>query len=813
MINLYDLKQSLVRVYRDYQYSLVVIITMASTLAIALFLFSMVYTIQYKSLPAYQPSDIAWATRNENAYTFPVGGLTDYEYDFISQHQTTLDNFGRLERRWITLSNSQFAEQFNGAATSSQMFRLLGVDAFMGRTLLPTDDIEGAEKTLVIGYDIWKNTYNSSASVIGETVKVNGELATIVGVMPKGFRFPTSHDAWFSVTIPAGALPERGGWNSIFGRLKPGVTMAVVDREFKKLAGEMRKDYPNQYEGKDIEVIQFTDRFTDDFLVTLLAIASVAILLMGCVSVSNMIIVRNLENAKEVLIKSALGLPLLRVVMSLLLETFWLCSIATAIGLWLTALTLHYLGENLLDGPYWWVLEFELPIFLTGLAAAAFIWLATGVIPVWMALRRPTNSLLASGRKGGAGTALSRVMSGFASLQIFSAFILMVFTSLLMGGLIRMVNADYGIPRESYLTAEVKLSGIGYEELEQRVQYYDRLVEQASNIPGVESVAVTSGLPGGWSGNQCSFTSTERRIEINGSSPKCSETPINESYFSTMEIELLEGRNFTEADKPGAQEVAILNQSMADTLFPGVSAVGRQFQYDPENTRLLLTVVGVAPDVVMGNPLWYLSPASKDWRAQLYRPLRQKQPDWDGNALVIKTTGNPYAMVDKLKTIARTIDSEIPLSQVMSFDDFLKENESGFRRMIYIFMPAAILALLVSALGIYGITRRVVIQNTPDIGIMKSLGITETFINRKYFIAAGVQLAVSALAGLAFSLFVLPSMPENILTTDKNAIITASLIVAAIIGIVVLFASYIPLIAAHKLSPRDAMNYLNVAID
>ena len=812
MIKLYDLKQSLVRIFRDYQYSAVVIGTLAFTLAIALFLFTMVYTIEHKPLQVFKPKGIVWGTRSENDLTFAVGGLADYDYAYIKLHQNSLEHFGALEESGVTLSNANFTEQFRAAGTSSALFRLLGVDALMGRTLLPADDVEGAEKSIVISYNIWKKTYNSSPSIIGETVKVDGELSTIVGVMPAGFRFPIDHDIWLARTISDGALPESGGWHSIFGRLKPGVEVGDVDREFKKFARDMQKKYPSQYKGKDIDVIQFSQRFAVNsaFLTSLLTIASVAILIMGCVSVSNLIIVRNLENTKEMLIKSALGLPVFRVMLSLLLETFWLCLIAAVIGLWLTALTIHYLGENLLDGPYWWVLEFELPIFLAGLSAAVFIWLATGIIPVWMALRRPTNSLLASGRKGGgAGATLNRVMSGFTTMQIFCAFILMVFTGVLIGGLVRMVNSDYGVPREHYLTAEVKLGGAAYKELERRVQYYDRFMMQASQIPGVESVAVTGALPASW-GFLSTFTSTEREIEINGAFPKSNEMPVSETYFSTMEVELLEGRNFNDADKAGAEEVAIINQSMATLLFPGESAVNRQFIYDPENNGGLLTVVGVVPDIVSGNPLWFLSPESKDWRAQLYRPIRQKQPAWDSNSLVIKTTGNPYDVIQKIKGVARVIDSEIPLYQIKSFDDFLREGEAGFRRMIYTFLPAAVLALLISALGIYGITRRVVIQNTGDIGIMKSLGIAEKNINAKYIWAASIQLVVAVVVGFVFSLFVLPKLPDGILMTDSSTIVACAIVVACVIGIVVLVASYLPLIAAHKLSPREAMNYLTV---
>ena len=811
MISIYDIKQSAIRVYLDYRYSAVVITNLAATLAIAIFLFSLVYTIQYKPLPAYEPHNIAWSTRTENGNSLKVGGLTHYEYLYIQQHQTLLDHFGRVERNGVTLSSEQFAEQFQAVATSSELFRLLGVDAVLGRVLLPSDDVAGADRSIVISYEIWRGLFDGADDVIGTAVKFNGKLATVVGVMGEGFRFPTSQDIWYSETIPEGALPEAGGWNSLFGRLKPGVTVEDVDKEFRRLCDQIRSDFPNQFKGKEIETVTFTHRFSSDmgFLLSILAIASVAILLMGCFSVSNLIIVRNLETAKEILIKSALGLPVLRVVTSLLLETFWLCAIATLVGVWLAILVIQLVGADVLDGPYWWVLEFQMPMFWAALGAAMFIWLSTGIVPVWMAMRQPSSGLLASGRKGASGTTLGRLMTGFMTLQIFCAFILMVFTGVLVSGLVHMINADYGVPRDGFLIAEVQLGGAGYESLEQRVQYFDRFVERVQRLPGVASVGVTSAVPGTW-GFLSNFTSTERKMEINGAFPKSNEMPVNETYFATMEIELIEGRNFTEADKEGAAEVAVINQSMARTLFPGGGVVGRQFQYDPENEGILLTVVGVVQDVVSGNPLWYLSPEGENWRSQLYRPIRQKQPVWDSNVLVVKTKDNPYDLVDQMKIIARAIDSEVPLYEIRSFDDLLRDNESGFRRMIFTFLPAALLALMISALGVYGIIRRVVLQNTPDIGVMKALGIADRIINREYFIAAGSQLAVGAVLGVIFSCVVLPNLPDGILITDNSSILMVSLIVTAIIALVVMVASYLPLISAHKLSPRNAMNYLSM---
>jgi predicted permease len=815
MQGFYDLKVSLQRLYQNYEYSLVVTLILSLTLSIALFLFSIVYAIQFKPLPDVEsPESLVWGTLITSGRPYAIGGLSNYNYEYLRQRQTSMENFGRIEQRSVTLSHDQFTEQLRGAAVTSSMFRMLGINPLRGRLLLASDDAFGATKSVVISYQVWDTLFNKSENIFEQSIKLDGEIANIVGIMPKSFRYPINHDVWFADPIGGVGGSDHGGWNSVFGRLKPNVKIADVDYELKRLMSEMIKEYPDQYKGKDIDAITFTKRFSENqaFLLTILKIASLAILLMGCFSVCNLIIVRNLENAKEVLIKTALGVPVVRIVVGMLLETFWLSFFSSVIGIWFCFLGLNFFGDNLLAGPYWWTLEFQAPVLITGIGTAFFIWLATGIAPVWMASRQPTNGLLSSGRKGGAGASLNRVMAGMSTLQIFSAFILMVFTGVLIGAFLRMANADYGVPRDGYLIAEVKLSGEKYAELEQRNQYYKRFVEQAERLSGVEGAAVINALPG-TGGYLSTYSSAERNIEISGGYPKSNETPINDTYFNVMEIKLIEGRNFTADDIEGAEEVAIINQSMANILFPGESALGRQFQYDPEKEKQLITIVGVVPDVVSYDPLWYFSDASKDWRSQLYRPIAQKQPEWNPNTLIFKTTGSPYDLVDEIKAIARDIDSGIPLYKIKSYDDFLAEAESGLRRLIFIFAPAALLGLIISALGIYSIARRVVLQSTPDIGVMRSLGIEEQFINRQYLSASTVQLAIGLFAGVAFSGVVLPTLPDSILITSLGSILSVCGVVAVVVFLVVLFASYIPLLKAHKMSPREAMNFMSVRSD
>jgi len=814
MLGLYDLKTSLRRVVRDYNYNVLVVLTFAVTLAIALFLFSVVYAIQFKPLPNVEaPNRIVWGTLRVSAGEYTIGGLSNHTYEYIKENQTSLDDFGRIEGRMVTLSDDQLTQQISGVAVSHELFAMLGVAAVTGRVLQASDDVAGSQRSVVISYRLWESLFDRAKDIAGRTIKLDGEVATIVGVMPNGFRFPVNHDLWFNDAINKSGAPDHGGWNSIFGRIKPDLQIANVEQDLDRLAQAIKADYPDQYKGKGVGAIQFSKRFAkkNGLFVSIVAIASLGILLIGCFSASNLVIVRNLEDAKNVLIKVTLGIPMFRIVGGLLLDAFWLCLSGTLLGLWLWYLAIGYFGLNLLEGPYWWTLEYQPRVLLGGLAAAVLIWVLTGVISFWMAARQPTNGLLASGRKGGTSATLSRVMLGFSTLQIFSSFVLMVFTGILIGGVIRLATADYGVTREGYLTAQVKLAGARYSSVEQRKEYFELFIDQALQS-GIQGAAVTGALPG-TPAYLSTFTSTERDIEINGAFPNAFEMPISVDYFQLMGIKLLEGRNFNVADKEGSTEVAIINQSMAHIVFPDESAFGRQLKYDPENGGKLLTVVGVVPDVVGENPLWFISPKSLGQRSQLYRPIGQTLPEWAPYTLVFRAGGDPNALIGGIKTIARSIDTEIPLYNIKSYDALLTENENGIRRLIYTFIPAAFVALMISALGVYGSTRRVVLQNIPDIGVMRAIGVEERFINRKYIRSSILQLVAGLCAGTVFCLVLLPKVPNSILITDSGSILSVSAIVSLIFGMLVLCASYLPLGIAHRLSPRDAMNYSEMKDD
>jgi hypothetical protein len=309
MIKIFDIRNSITRLIFDYRYTLVVVLSMAMSLAISLFLYAQVYSINYKPLPFENPDNIVNIGRSENGYTFP-SGLHYFDIAYFAEHQKTLDDFCGYYAGLLIVETSRVTERIQTAVTSSNLFRISGVPALIGRTLLSSDDASGAPQVAVLGYEIWERFFDKSDNVIGKRISVEGAPVTVVGVMPQGFKFPVDQNIWVSWPA-ADPSPNGDGWATVIGRLKPGITLAQARDEFKTLANDLVRFNPQLYKTKSVNLDFYTKVFSRYMQLhsNILSLVAFAVLLMGCFSVANLLIVRILEHSKDSLIKVALGLP------------------------------------------------------------------------------------------------------------------------------------------------------------------------------------------------------------------------------------------------------------------------------------------------------------------------------------------------------------------------------------------------------------------------------------------------------------------------------------------------------------------------
>lgn len=806
MVTLFDVKQAAGRLYKDKKYTLVVLLSIAFGLAISLFLYAQVYTRALAELPFVDGDKIVYVSRYENNLQRLDGGLLNYDVNYLQQHQTTLDHLAIIENRTFAITTPSNTQQVTGVATTSSLFNIANEPALLGRTLLPADDQPNAAPVIVISYSLWKRLFQHDPNIVGQQIKVDGTTTTIVGVMKDGFRFPVNDEAWLSHN-PTAYLPgqEFEGWLAFLAKLKPGVSVTQANEEFNNFAGKIAQDHPKTYLGKSIKVQKYTSaRATPaKLIIQMMAAVAISVLLMSCFSVTSLVIVRMLSNIKEAAIKNAIGVPAINIMLLPLIESFLLYAVAGIIGLLLCALAIKFAAGFIFLpwDPFWWKPEFNSHLVVTGLAFVVIAWMITGLVPVLMATNKRFYNQLNSGKKGGASNQTGKLMNSVVAMQVACTLVLMIFTGIAFTSFYSVLKNDYGFDSKNFLVSYIRLPASNYAELKDRNHYYEKLAQEVGQIPGVQQVTFASARPGG-GGYLSMINGTDVNLSSAGSYQHVIEIPIAENYFETLGRPILEGRSFNHTDNETTDQVVIVSAQLAKKLAPNGSAIGKKIHLNPDRSGPLLTVVGVATNLVYGTPLsFYRIPFDT-----IYRPAKQIMPVWDGMNLIVKTTVDPYQLSETLLNTARKIDPGVALREPTSMDDALSTNASRFQKLLYNFMPATLLAFILSALSIYAISARVMHQRTNDIGVMKALGLQNQQITQIFMRDTYIKLGAGLVLGALFSILILPGLVSQLVIVGYWSI--AAIVVTVILSLsaIVVFASRIPLAGVHKLSPHEAIN-------
>ncbi len=806
MISWFDIKKSLSFLLKDYKYSSVIVLSMAFSLGIALFLYTQIYTIQYKNLEFDKSDQIVSISRVENDWVHTTGGIYYFEFTYLNERLTSFEYFGRYEERLATLQTDAFSERVNGAAVNSDLFKVAsGVEPLKGRVLNAEDDIHGSAQVAVISYDLWQNLFDGRQDILGQLATLNGLVYSIVGVMPQGFRFPIDHDIWVSYPLWHIAEAETSGWNTVVARLRDGVSIDQARAEIDALSADLRREYPNHFMGKGVHVVPYTQAFSAGMRtsVGIMTIIGIAILLMGCFSVSNLLIVRMLESERESVIKSALGIPYWRIAVRPLLESFWMCLLAGTLAVILCALSIGILGGHMYsEGPYWWVLELYPAVFVAAFVLSVMMWIVTGFVPVLLSMRAPSNSALSSGRKGGAGGKSGPLMSGLIGVQVICAFVMMVLTGLSVEALTRTLNAEYGVKMEGAIVADVRLSEFSHPSVSDRVDYYESLRQEVSSDGRISRVAFSSGLPG-FGTNSTTYLKPGSVTASGRGYDRIFQVSVCDELFDALDMRVISGRSFNRFDTEDSSLVGIVDERTAYMLDPSGDVVGRQIQIDIENNGPLITIIGVVNTVFHGSPLVEQSSVF----GNLYRPMRQLLPPWGTMHMVANSESTSYEVFESIRQAGRRTDPQIAIAAVMTYPDRLALQTRQLMTMISSFLPAALLAFLMASVGIYGISTRITMQKANDFGVMKALGATDRNIISMFLKKTWLLLFGSLVVGVGILMLVLPSVVSWSFVVSGTVLMAVTAIVMLLIFFMVTGASTIPMFRINKLSPQDALNF------
>jgi putative ABC transport system permease protein len=708
-------------------------------------------------------------------------------------------------------------EHLQGSVVSANYFSVLGVDITRGRGFEPEEDQPGAQRIVVVSDGLWKRRFGSDPNLAGQTIFLNGAGFTVVGIAPSDFQSPVpdenpqlwitlSFDGGDKLRIPSGATPEslhnrRGRFLRSAARLKPGATVAQAQADLGIIAGRLQEQYKDTNAGVSVSVVPLRKQIVGDVesaLVILLAAVG-CVLLIACANVANLLLARASARQKEIAVRSALGARRLRLIRQLLTESVLLSVIGGALGLLaafggiklLVALNppnIPRLSEVNLDGR---VLAFT---FLV----AIFTGLVFGLAPALEASKPNLNESLKEGARGSTGgLRRQRIRSLLVVSEMALTVLLLIAAGLMLKSFYSLQQVNPGFDPRNTLTMVVNLPSSKYADDHQIESFYEQTLNAIRGLPGVQSVGAVTSLP-------LTTTVIERlRFTVEGHPPASpSEVPranvrrISSDYFTAMRIALVSGRFFTERDREGSPPVAIINETMAGRYWPGEEPVGRRIAI-PSLGATPREVVGVVADVKH-------SSLAAESGVEVYVPYLQKPLTI--MTLVVHGASDPLRMTGAVRAAILSVDRNQPVYDVKTMEQVLSDSISQPRLYTLLLGVFASLAVILAAVGIYGVMNYTVTQRIHEIGIRLALGAQRGDILRM-IVGQGMFLALIGMMIGLVAAFLLTRAMETLLFGVSTKDVTTFIAIPLVLALVALLSSYIPAKRAAHIDTMIALRY------
>ena len=797
-----DLKQAARMLRKNPGFTAVAVLTLALGIGANTAIFSAVNGVLLRPLPYEHPERLVkiWETRPQSTFARTVN--SEGEYLAWREQLKTLEQVAIVNNFSFNLAGAGDPERIPGGFASVSLFSMLGVKPALGRAFLAEEEKPGRDQVALLTDGLWERRFGRDPQVVGKKILLESKPFTVVGVLPKGFFFNQQADIWVPL-VPAATEDDRYGHHYLeaFARLQPGVTLQQAEAEMNNLAKALEQQRPLTNSGHGIELQPLHEWVVGDVRAGMLALLGAVgmVLLIACGNVANLLLSRAAARRKEMAIRTALGATRLRIIRQVLTEGFLLSllggALAILVSLWSVDLLVRIskdivprAEEIKLDGT---VLGFTVALSL--LAGLAF-----SLVPALQGSDlSPGESLKESG--GNLAHRSRRRMHLLVIGEIGLALLVLVGAGLLTRSFLRLSQVNPGFHPQGILTAELALEGDRYKEKIQRVEFYLRLLEKLQGLPGVRSAAAVDYLPLGGSNSSTTLTIEGLPPAAPGHRPNANNRSVTADYFRVMGIPLVRGREFTDRDTADSPGVVIINETLARRFFPGENPIGKRLHRGSPETKepKWVEIVGIVGDIKHAG-------LRADARQEMYFPHPQyAEPDL---VIVLRADGDPKRFAAAVRSEAQSLDKSLPVGNIQTMEEVFDSSLDGTRLPMLLFGGFALVALLLSAVGIYGVMAYSVEQRTREIGIRLSLGAQRRDVLRMVLLQ-GLRLAalgvVFGIVGALALARVMATLLYSVTATDPITFAGVALVLTT----VALLACYIPARRAMRVDPMVALRY------
>ena len=703
-------------------------------------------------------------------------------------------------RNFVLSGDVASAERVQGGSVTPGLFQLLGVDPIMGRHFLPEEGAApGLESVVMITHGLWQSRYGSDPAIIGKPIMVNDRARTVIGVLPPRFKFPLIDQLYMPLRWDE--VP-RGNRNvNAVAILQPGVSLPQAQSELSSIAGRLEQTYPLTNRGFGVRVVPIRRSYvgadTDRVSVVLMTAVGFVLLIM-CANLANLMLVRGASRQRELAVRAAMGAGRTRLVWVSLAESVWLAVPGTVIGLLASQWAIDWMIASFPEElPYWFEFGVDRTVVAFAVGMAAFTTLAVGLLPSLRAARpNLVNDLKEAGRGISLGRAGQRLQATLAVAQVALCFGLLVGANLMVRSFLAMQRADLGFDHRPILSARGYLAGDAYNEIPARASFYRQVVTALASLPGASAAAATTSIPGDDGG-------AERRLVIDGRTTEQDEINvqaigITPALFETINLPLIAGRTFTEseAENPDAG-VALINQQLAQRLWPNTSALDRRIGFRFGDEFLWMRVVGIAPNVHYEE----IGEDTEQSRLNVYLPYALEPSR--SMALLVRANGSPDALVAPAREALRRIGPTFPIYRLMPMRELRRYTtwEQEFFGGLMAWFAAG--ALLLACLGIYALISYSVGRRAREIGVRLALGARPRDVVRLLMRETARVGGAGLLAGLTLAVMIARLLSGSRYGVNVDAWLFVSMAVP--LAAAILAATWVPARRAARVEPTIAL--------